>query len=151
MLQVFQDTRSIFCKQAVSFFALPYHCTLQSWTNHQPMLFVGLLDSTCLLYRNTFRFQHTRLIALTSTVTMFLNFVHICLCQKGRKGKTHFSNKQKEKGTGCLLVICSKACNNWFNCELLKRHLIDQHRLMFFVSMLNYRILIVQEENEVVL
>ena len=51
--------------------------------------------------RNTFRFQHTRLIALASTVTMIINSVDICLCQKGeeKKKKRSFANQ------GCLLFI----------------------------------------------
>ena len=70
-------------KQRVFFIALTYHCTLipQQTISKFVRRFPGL-NPHC---RNTFRFQNTRLIALASTVTMFINSIHICLCQKEKK------------------------------------------------------------------
>ena len=72
-----------------------------------------LLFSNC---RNTCRFRHKRLITLASTVTMFVNSVHI-FC--ARKKKKSFANKQKEEN-------CSKPGDDCLNCKLLKHyHHID--------------------------
>ena len=84
--------------------ALSLHSTVLN--KPSAMLFVGLLDSTCLLeIPSDSNIQDS---LLDSTVIMFLNFVHICLCQKG---KNPFSNKKKwkkEKGTGFYWLFVQK-------------------------------------------
>ena len=138
-LQAFHNGRYRFCRRAKAFFFF-FLMLFIALTYQQICLSFSRLNPNC---RNTFRFQHTRLITLASAVTLFLNFVHICLCQKERKRRTNkqtnkqtFANKEKEEKSclqGCLLFIllfieenCSKAHGYCSYCKLLNRqHLID--------------------------
>ena len=91
-LQAFQDARSRFCRQAKIFFKsldISLHSTVLI---RKFVLYFHGLNPPC---RNTFRFQHTRhIITLASTVNMFMNSVHICLCQN----KNHLQvNKNMKK------------------------------------------------------
>ena len=86
---------------------------------------------------------------IASTVTMFLNFVHIVYARKGGN-RNSFVNR---KNIGVFIWwfkedSCSKIHGNWIaNCSSVTSY---RRFLMFFVNMLNYRILIVQEENDIV-
>ena len=148
MVQILRVNRLFF-----SLFSCNFIVSLKTSTNHQQIC------SSFSWAQPTLQKQlqiPTWLITLASTVTMFVNSVHICLCQKEKKS---FENKQKgEKPClqGCLLFIwlfieenCSK-CGDCFNMQVT--HAVTSYRrlLLFFVIMLNYRILIVQEENDTV-
>ena len=118
VLQAFQDTKQR------SFFALYYHCTLQSWTNHQQCcLLVTGLNPRSLPRRNTFKFKHTLHWPQRSPCFLIL-FTYMYVY--ARKGKIIFQINKRRNAQDFLLIICSKACKNWFNCALLKhQHLIN--------------------------
>ena len=82
---------------------------------------------------------------------MFLNFVHVCLCQKAG---ISFANNQKEEKAclqGCLF--------DWSLKKTIQKHMVTAltancssvNILQTSFDILNCRILIVQEENDIIL
>ena len=122
-LQVFQDARSRFFRQVTGFFNsldISLHSKVPNKPSANLFFHFSGLNPPC---RNTFRSQHTRLITLASTVNMFINSVHICLCQEE---KNHLQiNKKKKKHVcrdGYYLSDCSlkKIVQNYVATALIK-------------------------------
>ena len=97
---------------------------------------------------------------------MFLNFVHVfffflllSLFYASKGGGFHLQVNQKEEKAciqGCLICLLikenySKSRGNCSNCKLLEREHPGVNILQTSLDVLNYRILIVQEENDIVL
>ena len=88
---------------------------------------------------------------------MFINSVHICLCQEEQTNHLQINKKKKKHVYRDVYYLsdCSlkKIVQNYVATALIKfAQASTSYRrlLMFLVSMLNYRILIVQKENYIV-
>ena len=119
-------------------------------------MFVVFLDSTHIA-ETTSDSNIQDSLHLASTVTMFINSVHISLSQKETKKKDHLQIYKKEKKHVYRDVYCLSDCplimivqKHKATALLKHQHLIDAFWCSL-VSMLNYRILIVHEENDIVL